>query len=288
MIDFTTGSAVWYYIHQDALGNVVALSNNSGNAVESYAYTPFGTPTMYNASGTVISASAVANPYLFTGRRYDEESGLYYYRYRMYNPQLGRFMRTDPIGYYVSMILYQYCGNNPVNWIDPWGLSASAEFSSPSNVPILVEWYGEGIITSVKAGAQLTGRAALAVLRQAGVELTLGQKLSVLFGFATISDVVGTGGGAGEIGSGTGSTGSGENGNNNGKNCNKDIEKEVNRFKKRSLKKQKKEYENLKDTYEEHLNKYNQNPGQTSGEVDRIRRQLEAYEEILRNRGVDI
>ena len=86
MIDFTTGSAVWYYIHQDALGNVVALSNNSGNAAESYAYTPFGTPTIYNTAGQPISTSTVGNPYMFTGRRYDEQSGLYYYRARMYTP----------------------------------------------------------------------------------------------------------------------------------------------------------------------------------------------------------
>lgn len=61
---------------------------------------------------------------MFTGRRNDPETGLYYYRARMYSPQLGRFLQTDPIGYADGMNQYQYCGSNPINWIDPWGLES--------------------------------------------------------------------------------------------------------------------------------------------------------------------
>lgn len=52
---------------------------------------------------------------------------MYYYRARYYSPDLGRFLQTDPIGYYDSANLYQYCGNNPVNLTDALGLSSDQE-----------------------------------------------------------------------------------------------------------------------------------------------------------------
>jgi len=58
----------------------------------------------------------LGNPYMFTGRRFDLETGLYYYRARYYNPYIGRFLQTDPIGYG-----YGYCGNNPIGFVDPSG-----------------------------------------------------------------------------------------------------------------------------------------------------------------------
>jgi RHS repeat-associated protein len=59
---------------------------------------------------------------LFTGRYYDAETGLYYYRARVYNPYIGRFMQTDPSGYKGGINLYAYCGNNPIMLVDPYGL----------------------------------------------------------------------------------------------------------------------------------------------------------------------
>jgi RHS repeat-associated protein len=122
MIDVADNNAVYYY-HFDGLGSVIALSNENNKIIERYSYDVFGEPNR---------TSDVNNPYLFTGRRYDNASGLYYYRARYYAYDIGRFLQTDPIGYDDGLNLYTYCGNNPIRWSDPFGLctESSSEQSS--------------------------------------------------------------------------------------------------------------------------------------------------------------
>jgi RHS repeat-associated protein len=61
------------------------------------------------------------NPFTFTGREFDKETGLYFHRARYYAPEIGRFLQTDPIGYDGGMNLYTYCMNNPWDLTDPYG-----------------------------------------------------------------------------------------------------------------------------------------------------------------------
>ena len=69
---------------------------------------------------------------MFTARRYDIETGLYYYRARYYNPYVGRFLQKDPAGQ--GMNWYAYCGNNSLNCSDPTGLYAVYEHSFPAEI----------------------------------------------------------------------------------------------------------------------------------------------------------
>ncbi|MFA5905541.1 MAG: RHS repeat-associated core domain-containing protein, partial [Desulfobacula sp.] len=101
-----------YYYHTDALGSTAALSDSTGTLKESYAYSPYG---------EITSPGTLGNPYLFTGRQLDRESGLYYYRARHYDPASGRFIQPDPIGFDGGINLYAYVLNNPLMFVDPDG-----------------------------------------------------------------------------------------------------------------------------------------------------------------------
>jgi RHS repeat-associated protein len=108
-----------FYYHQDGRANVTTLTNASGQIVQSVTYDAYGRPS--------FGQNTIANPYLFAGRRYDPETGLYYYRARFYDPTRGRFMQRDPIGIWTDQANlgngYTYVGNNPLNWTDPLGLA---------------------------------------------------------------------------------------------------------------------------------------------------------------------
>ena len=115
------GQATYYY-HTDGLGSITELTDPSSNVIEKYSYDIFGNVIIKDAQGNVLSQSAVGNPYFFTARALDPETGLYYYRARYYNPKIGRFLQTDPVGYSAGINLYAYCSNNPINRTDPSGL----------------------------------------------------------------------------------------------------------------------------------------------------------------------
>ena len=118
------GSWHWCFVQSDHEGSVTHLTDAAGAVLEKYKYDAFGKPVIMNAAGAVLSGgTAYGNRFLFTGREYLANFGIYEYRARAYHPKLGRFTSEDPTlfdgGDYN---LFRYCHNDPVDMTDPMGL----------------------------------------------------------------------------------------------------------------------------------------------------------------------
>ncbi|MEK6802631.1 MAG: RHS repeat-associated core domain-containing protein, partial [Nitrospirota bacterium] len=142
-IAITKGSSTFFY-HQDGLGTVTELTDSSGTIAKSYAYDAYG--------NIVDQTGNLDQPYTYTGREFDAETGLYYYRARYYEPSSGRFLQHDPLRFFGGDLnLYGYVLNNPNNLVDPWGLwwtsghksltinAASSRCFSSTDVDLMVD-----------------------------------------------------------------------------------------------------------------------------------------------------
>ncbi|MCD4695710.1 MAG: DUF6531 domain-containing protein [Bacteroidales bacterium] len=108
-----------YFYHKDGLNSTTSISDFSQSLTNSYSYNVFG--EMKNQTGSV------ENPYKYTGREFDAENGLYYYRSRYYSERIGRFQSVDKfpglLYHPFSLNSYCYVENNPVINTDPFGYS---------------------------------------------------------------------------------------------------------------------------------------------------------------------
>ncbi len=121
----STQESDWYYL-RDALGSVRGLVGGRFDREEDrefWNYDVYGKLSIEDGE-----ESKSGNPFLFAGYRFDVETGLYHTHGRPYEPETGRWLAFDPIGYADSMSLYEYCMSNPSMYIDPWGLVSKAEF----------------------------------------------------------------------------------------------------------------------------------------------------------------
>ena len=113
LLDLKQSGQNYSYLY-DGKGNVTAVIDGSENVVDEYAYGPFGEPWAKTAT--------IDQPFRFSTKRYDEQTGLSYYGYRFYSHHIGTWVTRDPLGETGGINLYAFVDNNPVNWADPWGL----------------------------------------------------------------------------------------------------------------------------------------------------------------------
>ena len=126
------GDGAIYYVHNDHLGTPVKMTNEIGLVIWQATYDPFGKATVnedVDGDGKVVEMNV-----RFSGQYYDAESELHYNYFRTYDPSLGRYITSDPIGLYGGVNTFGYVGGNPVTRIDATGLcgfgcAASAAFT---------------------------------------------------------------------------------------------------------------------------------------------------------------
>ncbi len=119
----------------DGLGSTLALTDSIGTLQTQYAYEPFG--------NTAVTGTS-ANPFQYTGRENDG-TGLYFYRARYYNPQLGRFVSEDPLGFGGGDTnLYAYGQDSPQNLLDPDGMSTAGDIAESGAAGGLIG-FGSGL-----------------------------------------------------------------------------------------------------------------------------------------------
>jgi RHS repeat-associated protein len=165
--DAVYGSLIY---KQDKQGNVTFVLDPSNQTVEKYSYDAYGQPTIMDGAGAGRSQSAIGNRFMYTGREWIGELGLYDYRHRYYLPSIGRFIETDLMGLQTEgeklsagqkalfspggsapeafssseMNLFRYCGDDPVDNSDPSGLEVIPYNGPPIPIDTLRNGAGLG------------------------------------------------------------------------------------------------------------------------------------------------
>jgi RHS repeat-associated protein len=144
-----------YYPTYDGNGNVSEYLDSTGTVVAHYEYDPFGKTTV--ATGPKANNFA----HRFSTKPLDATTGLYYYGYRFYDPNSGRWPSRDPIGERGGLNLYGFVGNNAVNWVDVLGLSKCVPV--PNNTRTALDL--DQIFYHVGTDTLLSGRSLHAEVR---------------------------------------------------------------------------------------------------------------------------
>jgi RHS repeat-associated protein len=133
---FVKIDGAYYWYQNDHQGTPQKIISTSGSVVwAAVALDSFG--------NVKIQAANIVNNLRMPGQYYDEETGLYYNWHRYYDPAIGRYLQTDPIG--DGLNLYAYCNNDPVNFMDPMGLCAAKNFFTEQGQADFWAGFGDAI-----------------------------------------------------------------------------------------------------------------------------------------------
>ena len=137
-----------YYYHTDANKNITELTDATGAVVAHYEYSPFGKVLVANGEYASI------NPFRFSSEYHDDESGLVYYNYRYYSPELGRWLSRDPIGEKGGWNLYIMLNNRIIDYWDFAGLCKIEIRYKHIGGTWFFKWYHAYVIVTDKDGSQ--------------------------------------------------------------------------------------------------------------------------------------
>ncbi|KWO37537.1 hypothetical protein WT95_05395 [Burkholderia stagnalis] len=120
------------YYHCDQIGTPQEVTDEAGEIAWSARYKAWGEAR--EVIGEAARKAGIVNPLRFAGQYFDRETGLHYNRHRYYDPGSGRFISKDPIGLAGGINVYQYAPN-PVQWVDPFGLTKYYRGAKVGNKP---------------------------------------------------------------------------------------------------------------------------------------------------------
>jgi len=152
------------FYHGDGNGNITMLINSSQGIAAKYLYDAFG--NILSQSGLL----AAANLYRFSSKEAHPNSGLVYYLYRYYDPNLQRWPNRDPIGEDGGNNLYGFVGNSPVNWLDLYGLTIINLFPTNSK-----QWTNVNSMTNNPGTIIVAGHCVGGIMYSNGVPITPAQ-----------------------------------------------------------------------------------------------------------------
>lgn len=140
-----------FFYHADGLGSITDITDATGAIKQRYTYSSFG------KIESQLDPSFV-QPYTFTAREFDPETGLYHYRTRYYDPLSGRFISEDPIRFMGGINFYAMVYNSPTNWVDPWGLWTTAGHQGLTTTAMKRAGFSEGDIAIANAANRYVDR----------------------------------------------------------------------------------------------------------------------------------